>query len=643
MEEFHRAWVLQKALAYADDIIATLREPFLVLDGDLRVKTANRSFYDSFQASKEDTENRLLYELGDGQWNIPSLRTLLADLFRSESPAFQDFEVEHDFARLGSKTMLLNARRFPQDSKQPELILLAFEDITAQKKAEAAVQSSEVRYRRLFETARDGILILDAKTLTIIDSNPFMTDMLGYSSEEFLGKELWEIGFFGDKQASQLAYEELKKTGYIRYDHLPLQTKDGKTAEVEFVSNVYEVEHRPIAQCNIRDIGERSRLERTTNEQGEALVDLHRRKDEFLALLGHELRNPLAPISNAVQLLRLQRDGNVLQQRALTIIERQLGQLVHLVDDLLEVSRISTGRIHLQREHLDMRAIVERGVETARPLIEQRQHTLHVRLAPSPISIDGDATRLEQVVVNLLNNAAKFTEDGGDIWLSLRQEETEAVLRVRDSGVGIDPELLPQIFTLFTQAERYLARSQGGLGIGLALVHRLVEMHGGRVDASSALGKGSEFVVHLPAYLAASSILPSLRTEEAAHPGPSLRMLVVDDNVDTADSLTLLLKALGHDVRTAYDGPTALEGAIQYKPNMMLLDVGLPGVDGYEVAEQVRHQPGLQNVVLVAITGYGKESDRLRAHEAGFDHHLVKPADFETLQHILLSVAEKAL
>ena len=637
----HREWVLQKALAYADDIIATLREPFVVLDGQLRVKTANRSFYDSFHVSQEETENRLLYELGDGQWNIPCLRTLLAEILRSQTPSFHDFEVEHDFPVLGPKTMLLNARRFPPDTKHPELILLAIEDITAHKQAQVAVQTSEVRYRRLFETARDGILILDANTLRIIDANPFMTEMLGYSRDEFLGKELWEIGLFGDKQASQAAYEELREKGYIRYDHLPLQTKGGKKAEVEFVSNVYQVDHRPIAQCNIRDISDRSRLERKMQEQAEALADLHRRKDEFLAMLSHELRNPLAPIANAVQLLRLQRDESELQQRARTIIERQLGQLVHLVDDLLEVSRISTGRIHLKREQLDMSTIVERGVGTVRPLIEQRQHTLDVRLPPSPIWIDGDATRLEQVVVNLLNNAAKYTDEGGHIWLSLQQEGAEAVLQVRDSGVGIAPDLMPRIFTLFTQAERSLARSQGGLGIGLALVQRLVEMHGGRVEVSSTLGKGSQFVVRLPLVPAAAANTPT--PPKAANPtGPSLRMLVVDDNVDETESLAMLMRELGHDVRTAHDGPTALEAALDHRPHMVLLDIGLPGLDGYEVAKRMRQQPVLQSAVLVAMTGYGRESDRQRAQEAGFDHHLVKPAYFEQMQRILASVSAKA-
>jgi PAS domain S-box-containing protein len=541
-----------------------------------------------------------------------------------------------------------NAAPIRNDNGEVAGVVLVFRDVSERRRQEQyvrdalAVQTSEERYRRLFQTAKDGILILDADTLRIIDANPFMTELLGYTYDEFVGKELWEIGFFGDKQASQAAYQELQEKGYIRYDHLPLETKDGRRAEVEFVSNVYEVDHRPIAQCNIRDVSERSRLERRTQEQAEALADLHRRKDEFLAMLGHELRNPLAPILNAVQLLRLQQDESRLQQRARSIIERQVGQLVHLVDDLLEVSRISTGRIHLHLELLDLRAIVERGVETVRPLIEQRRHALTVHVPPSPIWMNGDTTRLEQVVVNLLNNAAKYSDDGGQIRLRLQQTGNEAVLQVRDSGVGIAPELMPHIFELFTQAERSLARSQGGLGIGLCLVQRLVELHGGTVAAFSVLGQGSEFVVRLPLAMTAEPQPLSAPTETVEPIGPSLRVLVVDDNVDMATSLEMLLRQSGHAVRTVHDGPAALEAALDYRPNVVLLDIGLPGLDGYEVAERIRQQPALKGPVLVAMTGYGQQTDRQRSQEAGFDHHLVKPADFKTVQQILATISEQA-
>ncbi|MGA8215077.1 MAG: PAS domain S-box protein, partial [Candidatus Sulfotelmatobacter sp.] len=458
---------LHDALTYADNIIATMREPFLVLDKSLRVKTANRSFYRTFHVSQEDTEGHYIYELGNGQWNVAGLLTLLEGVLSNSHPV-HDFGVEHDFPAIGKKIMLLNARRFESVDSQPALILLAIEDITERKQAEVAVQTSEVRYRRLFQTAKDGILILDANTLKIIDANPFMTELLGYSHDELLGKELWEIGLFGDERASQTAYQELQEKGYIRYDHLPLETKNGERAEVEFVSNVYQVDHRPVAQCNIRDISERRLLEKQITEQAAALADLHRRKDEFLAMLSHELRNPLAPIANAVHLLRLQKGENSIQQQARDIIGRQVGQLSRLVDDLLEISRITTGRVRLRQERVAVSGIVERAVESVRPLIDQHKHELTVSLSPQPIWLYADAARLEQVVVNLLNNAAKYTDEGGHIWLTVQQEDDACVLRVRDTGIGITPKLLPRIFDLFTQAERSLDRSQGGLGIGLA-------------------------------------------------------------------------------------------------------------------------------------------------------------------------------
>jgi signal transduction histidine kinase len=371
----------------------------------------------------------------------------------------------------------------------------------------------------------------------------------------------------------------------------------------------------------------------------EELSDLHHRKDEFLAMLSHELRSPLAPIANAVQLLGLQQGSeNLIQKQARGIIERQLGQLQHLVGDLLEVSRITTGRVQLRCELVAVSGIVEVAVETARPQIEQRRHELTVSLPTEPIWLHADAARLEQVVVNLLANAAKYTDEEGHIWLTVEQEGDECVLRIRDTGVGITPELLPCIFDLFTQAERSLDRSQGGLGIGLALVHRLTDLHGGKVEATSVLGQGSEFVVRLPV-LTAEPQSSSSPTEKAKPTGPCLRVLVVDDSVDTAESVMMLLQACGHDVCIAHDGPTALQLALDYRPDVVLLDIGLPGLDGFEVAKRLRQQSALNNVVLVAITGYGQVSDGQRSQEAGFDHHLVKPVDFAKVENILATIS----
>jgi signal transduction histidine kinase/CheY-like chemotaxis protein len=465
--------------------------------------------------------------------------------------------------------------------------------------------------------------------------------LLGYTYDEFLGKELWEIGLFGDKNSSQAIYRELQEKGYIRYDNLPLETKHCKSAEVEFISNIYQVDHRLVAQCNIRDISQRSRLERKTKEQAEALADLHRRKDEFLAMLSHELRNPLAAICNAGHLLRLQKDENSLQKQARNIIERQSAQLTQLVDDLLEVSRITTGRVQLRQERVAVSGIVERAVEAVRPLIDKQSHELTVSLPSETIWLHADPVRLEQVVGNLLTNAAKYTDKRGHIWLTVEPEGDQCVLRVRDTGVGLAPNLLPRIFDLFTQAERSLDRSQGGLGIGLALVQRLVEMHHGKVEVHSTLGKGSEFVVRLPVVPSPTPQSPSPTNEQVQPTRRSLRVLVVEDNADTAQGLALVLQAFGHQVRTVHDGVSALQAALDYQPNVVLLDIGLPGLNGLEVAKKMRKQPALKNVVLVAVTGYGTKTDHQRSQEAGFDYHLVKPADFKTVEQILASVAEK--
>jgi PAS domain S-box-containing protein len=627
-----------EALRFAEEIVATLREPFLVLDRSLHVRTANDAFYRAFHVSGEETVGRFVYELGDGQWDIPALRRLL-EVQLPEEIAVHDFEVEHDFPEIGPRSMVLNARRFPPEGENPTLILLAIEDRTERRRADAALKDSELRYRRLFQTAKDGILILDANSGKIIDANPFMSGLLGYEHDEFLGKELWEIGLFEDQESNRAAYGELRERGYIRYDHLPLKTKGGREVEVEFVSNIYPVDGHLVAQCNIRDITERSRLERQTQEQASALEDQHRRKDEFLAMLSHELRSPLSPILNAVHLLRLQGDEGLIQRQARSVIERQVGQLSRLVDDLLEVSRITSGKIRLREERLDFLGVVERAVESARPLIDRRRHELAVSLPPEPIWLHADPTRLEQVVVNLLNNAAKYTEEGGHIRLTVRREADEMVLSVRDDGVGIAPEILPHVFDLFTQADRSLDRSEGGLGIGLSLVQRLVEMHRGAVAAHSAgLGRGAEFTVRLPVQLApAVEPTPDPR-KPAEPPARGGRVLLVDDNVDSAEMLATIMKLWGHEVRTAYTGPAGLEVAAEYLPDVVLLDIGLPEIDGYEVARRLRHIPRLEAVKIVAMTGYGDEADIRLAQEVGFDSHLTKPFELVKIEELLTTL-----
>ena len=320
-----------------------------------------------------------------------------------------------------------------------------------------------------------------------------------------------------------------------------------------------------------------------------------------------------------------------------------MGQLTHLVGDLLDVSRAITGRIQLCQEQVAVSSIVERAVETACSLIDQRRHELTVSLPPDPIWLYADAARLEQVVTNLLTNAAKYTNEGGHIWLSAQQEGDKVVLRVRDTGLGIAPAFLPHVFDLFTQAQRSSDRSQGGLGIGLTLAKRLVEMHGGTIAVSSTLGRGSEFVVSLAVCPPqAMSVKTQPPPSEIAKPtGSALRILVVDDNLDAANVLKMLAEEAGHWVRMAHTGPTALAAAFDYRPDVVLLDIGLPELDGFEVAKRIRQDPHLHDIVLVAVTGYRQAADRQRMQEAGFDHYLVKPADFEKLRQILVEVTEK--
>jgi len=514
-------------------------------------------------------------------------------------------------------------------------------DLTERMQKEAQLRESENRFRRLFETAKDGILILDFSTGQIEDANSFIAELLGYSTHELLGKQLWQIGLFKDIQASQAAFRQLQEQGYIRYSDLPLQTRDGRIVEVEFISNVYHLDLQPVIQCNIRDITERRQLERA-QAQAEVSADLHRRKDEFLAMLSHELRNPLAAIVNAVEVLDLEKHEYPIQEKATNIIKRQVGNLTVLVNELLEVSRILSGGIQLHREDVDLRGLVERALETARPLIEEREHELSVSLPAEPIWLHADPVRLEEVIVNLLNNAAKYTPRGGHIWLSIQQEQDVAVLSVRDSGVGIDPELLPHIFDLFTQAQRSLDRSQAGLGVGLTVVRKLLEMQRGTIEAhSKGLGQGSEFIVRLPLLTSAmprSEVATRKGAKRAAQPG---RVLVVDDNTDAADSVAILLGAAGHDVLVAYSANGALQTAVEYQPDVVLLDIGLPEMDGYEVARRLRQQAELRHTKLIAVTGYGQDADRQRSQEAGFDFHLIKPVDSDVLQELLESLMKR--
>lgn len=625
------------ALAYAQAILDTLRHGFLVLDGTLRVKSANASFYRKFQVAEKDTVNRLVYELGGGHWNIPRLRTLLEEIIPSNH-SFEDFEVEHDFPAIGHRTLMVNARRLKND-ELGELILMGMEDVTERRAAEQALRNSETRFRRLFEFAKDGILILDARSGKILDANSFMCGLLGQELRELAGKELFQIGLFKDVEENKAMFQKLRAEGYVRYEHLPIQTPAGRTTAVEFVSNVYAEDHRLVAQCNVRDISERVRLEEQIKLQSLALADQSRRKDEFLAMLSHELRNPLAPILSATHLLKLQENGieNPVQQQSREVIERQVANLTRIVSDLLEVSRVVSGHIQIRLESVDFGEVVKHALESVRPLSERRRQQISLALPAKPVRVRADSTRLEQIVMNLLDNAIKYTDEGGRIWVDLAKKDGKAGLHIRDSGVGIAGELLPCVFDLFMQADRSLDRVQGGLGLGLNLVQRLTKMQHGTVEAhSEGLGKGSEFIVWLP-LIEDGNATPAPVPAAALPDRKSQRVLVVDDNVDACDMLSMLLEQRGHSVQKAYTGPSALQSALASPPDVILLDIGLPGMNGYEIARRLRQNPALKKTRLLALTGYGTTDDVLLAREAGFDAHLLKPVDLSEVEKFLAS------
>ncbi len=412
--------------------------------------------------------------------------------------------------------------------------------------------------------------------------------------------------------------------------------KDGSFFPVLFSSSPLRDAEGQIAGLVVvfQDITERKQSE-------QKLRDADRRKDEFLAMLAHELRNPLAPIRNSLNILRLISHRDPTIEHVGQMMERQVNHMVRLVDDLLEVSRITRGTIELRTEPVEIAGVVRSAVETSQPLIEAGGHQLAVSLPPEPLTVQADPVRLSQVVANLLNNAAKYTDRGGQIWLSVKREGDWVSISVRDSGIGIAPEMLPHVFQLFTQIDRNSARGQGGLGIGLTLVKSLTEMHGGEVQAHSAgLGQGSEFVVRLP--LAAAQIQAghvSMDDRPAFGLVPR-RILVVDDNRDAAQSLGLLLKVLGAEVRIEFNGPDALTAMDAFRPAVVLLDIGMPGMDGLEVARQIRERPEFRSTTLIALTGWGQEDDRRRSQLAGFDHHLTKPADVTAIEGLLDSLGK---
>lgn len=507
-------------------------------------------------------------------------------------------------------------------------------DITAAKRAARELRSSEERFTRFTQNLPGLAWIkdLDGRYLLINDA---CERAFQRPRAEICGRTDFEM--FPATTADQ----------FRQNDQLATQSPAGLQTVETLLHDDGIVHHSLVTKFPIPGVDGQPALiggmaiDITARIQAEdALREADRRKDEFLAMLAHELRNPLAPLSNSLQILRLSDDLTPAVEAMRDVMQRQVDHLVRLVDDLLEVSRITRGKVELRKELVELAAIIAGAVETSRPLIESAGHQLAVTICSEPLTVDADPVRLGQVVSNLLNNAAKYTEDGGQIWLTVRAEQNEALISVRDTGAGIPAEMLPRIFDMFAQLDSTMRRAQGGLGIGLTLAKTLVDMHGGGIEArSDGPGQGSEFIVRLPLASAPPRAIASRpATPTAAAPLPAHRILVVDDAPVAAEMLSKLLRKLGQEVRTAHSAAQALELAAVDPPDLVISDLGMPHVDGLELARRLRAMPQMQDRVLVALTGYGQDGDKRRTKEAGFDQHLVKPVSLETLRGLLGSL-----
>jgi two-component system CheB/CheR fusion protein len=451
----------------------------------------------------------------------------------------------------------------------------------------------------------------------------------GLRPDDCVGRHIWDI--VGEEAFGQIApYMEAVLQGEHVEFEVEVQYRDlGR----QWMRYSYEPESdengRVIGYfAAVLNITDRKRVEQALRETAERLEAADRRKDEFLATLAHELRNPLAPIRNALHFMQLKSSRDPELQSARDMIDRQVRHMVRLVDDLLDVSRVTLGQIRLQNEVLSLGLVLTNAIEVSRPLIDAGRHSLLLELPEESLYVEGDSTRLSQVFQNLLNNAAKYTPPGGKITVSVERDGNEALIRVRDTGVGIPPSMLSRVFEMFAQVDRARSLGQGGLGIGLALAQQLVQMHQGRIEVSSpGEGCGSEFTVHLPLHSVPVVVNAPRLASLVPSNAPLRRVLVADDNIDAAESLCLNLQVLGHETRAAFDGEEALTLAREFQPDVVFLDIGMPKLDGYEACRRLRAEPWAHGMTLVALTGWGQAEDRRRTLEAGFDYHLVKPAD----------------
>ncbi|MDQ3287453.1 MAG: PAS domain-containing protein [Pseudomonadota bacterium] len=615
----------------AMDILESITEGFFMVDRQWRFGYANHEAERILGRRFEELAGRVLWEQCPGIEGTQFDRAFRRTMQQRDKSSF--------VALYPPRDRWYEVTTFPA----PEGMSVYFRDVTDQKAEEAErseLMIASEKQRRIYETALDStpdfVYVFDLEHRAI------------YANEALM--KTWGVGDVRGKTWTELGYEQWHADLHDREIDQVIATNAPVRGEIPFTGTngrrVYDYIFAPVLGAGgevvavagtTRDITARQAAEQAIREHARALAESDRAKDDFLATLSHELRNPLAPLRNSIELLRMIGSDNPKLAPIHPMMERQVNHLVRLVDDLLEMSRISRGTLSLRRERVMLSSIVRNAVETSEPLISAARHELVVEVPEQPLWLEGDQVRLAQILSNLLNNAARYTEDGGHILVRARREDDHAVISVIDNGMGMTAEALPRMFEMFSRGDRDSSRSQGGLGIGLALSLRLTRMHKGTLKAySDGIGKGSCFTVQLP--------LAKASAEEPAAPLPTpkkleqTRILVVDDNHDAGDSLGQILGMLGAQVRVARDGAEALDVFSAYRPEVVLLDIGMPGMNGYEVARTLRSRHPGNPATLVALTGWGQEEDRRRAVEAGFDLHLLKPADINALQQLLSSL-----
>ena len=615
------------------DVLAQMQDAVLACDGEDRVIFMNQAAERQYRLSASQALGHHRKELFTETWRDAQAHKA-SQMAMQEGGVFRGHSIHR---RLDGSQMHVDSTVSPLQmaANDPTGHLYVIRDITERIEAEQSLHAAalelarrERQFSTLVENSPDIFARLD-RAFRHIYVSPIVEHYTGQSAHAYIGKTNAELGMPpGLLQRWQAALSEVFKTGNVGRIKYEFTSVHGQACTFDSRLIPEFDDHGQVE--SVLSIAVDITEQEVVNA---ALHDADRKKDEFLATLAHELRNPLAPISNALQIMRLSEEPKA-HDNARNIIERQLGQMVHLVDDLLDVSRISQGKVELRREEADLSVVLQTAIETSRPLIQAGKHELAIKLPPpGVVLIDGDVTRLCQIVANLLNNAAKYTPQGGRIEVFGECQNGQAVITVQDSGIGIPPELLPRVFDMFAQVDRTLDRSQGGLGIGLALVKRLVEMHGGTVEGHSAgTNQGSRFTVRFPLSRAKHSLhsyadhVPSLTKQYH-----DVRVLVVDDNIDSASSLAQVFEMLGYETAMAHDGAQALEVAQTFRPRVVVLDIGLPRLSGHEVAQHLRREPWGRELLLIALSGWGQEEDRRRSKEAGFDHHFVKPVDLANL------------